>query len=59
MTTAVFTLFVASGLCLTFAAITTIHAIRILDKSHEILCSVLDLIPLAELGNVYGQEGTD
>ena len=44
MTTAVFTLFVASGLCLTFAAITAIYAIRVLEKARQFLLFAWDLL---------------
>ena len=59
MTTAVFTLFVASGLCLTFAAITAIYAISTLEKARQFMYFAWDLLRRSETGDVYGQEGTD
>lgn len=58
MTTAVFTLFVASGLCLTFAAITAIYAISVLEKARQFLYFAWDMLHRAETGDVYRGEGT-
>ena len=57
-TEAVFTLFVASGLCLTFTAITMVYAIRMLEKSRQFLYFAWDLLHKYELEE-YGKEGTE
>ena len=59
MTTAVFTLFVASGLCLTFSAITVIYAIRTLEKSRQFLLFAWDLLLRREHEYGYGAEQED
>ena len=41
---AIFALFVASGLCLTFSVITAIYAIRTLENSRQFLYFAWDLI---------------
>ncbi len=43
MIEAIFALFVASGLCLTFSVITAIYAIRTLEKSRQFLYFAWDL----------------
>ena len=48
MLEATFALLVASGLCLTLSAITTIYAIRKLEKSREFLLFAWDLLPRKE-----------
>ena len=58
MIEAVFTLFVASGLCLTFSAITAVYAIRTLEKSRQFLYFAWDLLHKYELEE-YGKEGTE
>ena len=63
MTTAIFALFVASGLCLTFSAITTIYAIRMLENARQFLDFALDLLLRKEYecgyGTDYRKEGTE
>ena len=56
MTEAVFTLFVASGLCLTFSCIAVIYAVRILQKAHDFLSFALELVDDAECGAPEGTE---
>ena len=48
MTEAVFALFVASGLCLTFTAITAVYAVRMLEKSREFLSAAWDFLEFQE-----------
>ncbi|MBQ3447268.1 MAG: hypothetical protein IJG37_06480 [Synergistaceae bacterium] len=59
MTEAVFALFVASGLCLTFTAITAVYAIRTLEKSRQFLYFAWDLLHRNEAHEVYRKEGTE
>ena len=59
MTEAVFTLFVASGLCLTFSCIAVIYAVRILQKAHDFLSFALELVDDAECGAPLKKEGTE
>ena len=58
-TEAVFALFVASGLCLTFTAITAVYAIRTLEKSRQFLYFAWDLLHRACAEERYGKEGTE
>ena len=59
MTEAVFTLFVASGLCLTFSCIAVIYAVKLLEKSREFLYFAWDLFHDEECGEVLRKEGTE
>ena len=59
MTEAVFALLVASGLCLTFSAITAVYAIRTLEKSRQFLYFAWDLLHKAEAEEIFGKEGTE
>ena len=56
MTEAVFTLFVASGLCLTFSCIIVVYAVRILQQANDFLHFALDLV---ENDEVIRKEGTE
>ena len=58
MTEAVFVLLVASGLCLTFSAITTLYAIRTLDKARLFLAAAWDLLE-SNNADDFRNEGTD
>ena len=58
MTEAVFALFVASGLCLTFTAITAVYAIRTLEKSRQFLEAAWDFLE-AQDNEYYCKEGTE
>ena len=58
MTEAVFALFVASGLCLTFSAITAVYAIRTLEKSRQFLADACDLLDEQD-NEVFRKEGSD
>ena len=57
-TEGIFALFVASGLCLTFTAITAVYAVRTLEKSRQFLEAAWDLLHKYELEE-YGKEGTE
>ena len=59
MTEAVFALFVASGLCITFSAITAVYALRTLEKSRQFLYFAWDLLHKAEAEEIFGKEGTE
>lgn len=58
MTEAIFALFVASGLCLTFSVITAIYAIRTLEKLRELIVEAWDLL-LRYDAEDYRKEGTE
>ncbi|MBQ3447707.1 MAG: hypothetical protein IJG37_08705 [Synergistaceae bacterium] len=58
MVEGVFALFVASGLCLTFSAITAVYAIRTLEKSRQFLYFAWDLLHRYE-DEEYRREGTE
>lgn len=59
MIEAVFALFVASGLCLTFSAIVAIYAVRTLEKSRQFLYFAWDLLHNRNAEEEYRKEGTD
>ena len=59
MTEAVFTLFVASGLCLTFSCIAVIYAVRILQQANDLLNFALDLVENDGSEGVLRKEGTE
>lgn len=59
MIEAVFALFVASGLCLTFSVITAVCAIRTLEKSRQFLYFAWNLLHRNEAQEVYRKEGTE
>ena len=59
MIEAVFALFVASGLCLTFSVIVAIYAIRTLEKSRQFLYFAWDLFHSHKAEEEYKQEGTE
>lgn len=59
MIEAVFALFVASGLCLTFSVITAIYAIRTLEKSREFLYFAWDMFHSYKVEEKYKKEGTE
>ena len=58
MTEAVFALFVASGLCLTFTAITAVYAVRMLEKSREFLSAAWDFLEFQET-DMFRNYGTE
>ena len=58
MTTAVFTLFVASGLCLTFSMCAVLCAVKTLEKARHLLYFAWDLLHSAEQED-YRREGTE
>ena len=58
MVEGVFALFVASGLCLTFSAITAVYAIKTLEKSRQFLYFAWDLLHRYE-DEEYRREGTE
>ncbi len=59
MIEAIFALFVASGLCLTFSVIVAIYAIRTLEKSRQFLYFAWDLFHSYEAKEEYKKEGTE
>ena len=59
MIEAVFALFVASGLCLTFSVIVAIYAIRTLEKSRQFLYFAWDWIHSYKAVKEYKKEGTE
>lgn len=59
MIEAVFALFVASGLCLTFSVIVTIYAIRTLEKSRQFLYFAWDLLHRHKDEEIFRKEGTE
>ena len=58
LTVAAFTLLVASGLCLTFAAITAFYALRSLEKSRDFLAAAWDFLE-AQDTEEFRKEGTE